>query len=250
MSGNPVTKSFAYPSGEVLAHKKRYNDAEVAHCQRFAGSPHVIQIRHIGRKGILYEFMNENNLDVLIRSGKLTATQKASIVQQLILAVHTVHQAGLVHRDIRPRNFLVNRNPDDTLTVKITGLDLATDAERPAHWQGYVPYQSPDRVKNLVQQRLGGQDNSLPAFKEDHWLLGVTIYELLRGKRPEFCKTVQDLISQNPPRGDVTESLDRQITQFCEALVPNSLDEIVRKLLTGKVENLPDLLRSPLLLGN
>ena len=112
-------------------------------------------------------------------------------------ALHAAHRKGLVHRDVKPGNILIDR--DDRAFLADFGLALheSSQSGRAGELAGTLVYMSPEQVRGEVH-RLDG--------RSDIWSLGVILYELLVGRRPSAGTTQQDLFDEiehrdpKPPR--------------------------------------------------
>ncbi len=241
-----VSKSFLYPSGEVLVHKVTVSRDERRNCSKFTGNPHIIQIRFVGIMGILYEYMNGGDL-ARFDTRQLSAAQRVAIYAQIIRGVAAIHEQGFVHRDLRPRNILVNTNPDGTHTVKICDFECMAEAQKPAPMQGHVRYRSP----SLLAREAHGVYDGLTSYDQDFWALGVTIYEIEHGVRPPFCDKIGSLCNKLLPENEMEsalEQLDNEIQVFCErSLADTAADMLVRKLLLNKVIDASTLLENSLM---
>lgn len=111
---------------------------------------------------------------ILERERILPATRVLHIVAQTAAALHAAHQAGLVHRDIKPGNLLIT--PDGG--VKITDFGIARLADQ-------VPLTATGQVMGTVQYLAPEQAGGKPASPAtDIYSLGIVAYEALAGKRP------------------------------------------------------------------
>ena len=111
---------------------------------------------------------------VLERERVLPADQVLDFVAQTALALHAAHQAGLVHRDIKPGNLLIT--PDGR--VKITDFGIARIADQ-------VPLTATGQVMGTVQYLSPEQASGHPASPStDIYSLGIVAYEALAGRRP------------------------------------------------------------------
>ncbi len=111
---------------------------------------------------------------ILERERVLAADQVLDIVAQTAMALHAAHQAGLVHRDIKPGNLLIT--PDGR--VKITDFGIARIADQ-------VPLTATGQVMGTVQYLSPEQASGHPASPStDVYSLGIVAYEALAGRRP------------------------------------------------------------------
>lgn len=111
---------------------------------------------------------------VLERERVLSTDQVLDIVAQTASALHAAHQAGLVHRDIKPGNLLIT--PDGR--VKITDFGIARIADQ-------VPLTATGQVMGTVQYLSPEQASGHPASPStDIYSLGIVAYEALAGHRP------------------------------------------------------------------
>ena len=124
---------------------------------------------------LVMEYVPGGTLKALIdREGPLPAEKAVSIAIQTVQALEAAHRRGMVHRDIKPYNILL----DGTGDVKVTDFGIARIATTPAMTEpgsivGTVHYISPE-------QALG--DSVGPA--SDLYSLGAVLYEMLTGQVP------------------------------------------------------------------
>ena len=128
-----------------------------------------------GSAYIVMELVPGEPLSTIIeREGKLPPNRVLGIVAQTAMALQAAHDAGLVHRDIKPGNLLIT--PDGR--VKITDFGIARIADQ-------VPLTATGQVMGTVQYLAPEQasgHNATP--KTDVYSLGIVAYECLNGKRP------------------------------------------------------------------
>jgi len=111
---------------------------------------------------------------ILERERVLPADQVLDFVAQTASALHAAHQAGLIHRDIKPGNLLIT--PDGR--VKITDFGIARIADQ-------VPLTATGQVMGTVQYLSPEQASGHPASPStDVYSLGIVAYEALAGRRP------------------------------------------------------------------
>lgn len=139
---------------------------------------HVVQVNDVGfDNGIYYmvmEYINGPSLKTLIeQKGGLSERQALEYAIQVCSALAAAHKKGIVHRDIKPQNILIN---SDGL-VKVTDFGIAksitSGEEHESQVIGSVYYISPEQAKG---ERIDG--------RSDIYSLGIVLYEMLTGTRP------------------------------------------------------------------
>lgn len=141
--------------------------------------PNIVDIFDVGEDGELHylvmEFIDGQTLKEFIRSnGPLTPAEALPIMEQLVSAISNAHDNGIVHRDIKPQNILMDHDGN----VKITDFGIAMALSATAHTKtnsvlGTVHYLSPEQAR-------GG----MATKKSDIYSVGIVFYELLTGNLP------------------------------------------------------------------
>ena len=141
-------------------------------------SEHIVQIYDMtdidGAPAIVMEFVEGKSLKDIISDGTHRSQDFARRVAVHVLrALSLAHARGIIHRDIKPGNILV----DDSGTIKVTDFGLAYVAQSPSVTRegtvlGTPAYMSPEQVR--------GDD--LDA-RTDFFALGATVIEVLTGER-------------------------------------------------------------------
>ncbi|MBU6309017.1 MAG: serine/threonine protein kinase [Planctomycetes bacterium] len=146
--------------------------------QQISG-PNIVQIKEWGTATtgdpfIVQEFVEGTLLHTLIAAKKqFTPAERIDLVRQAASAIASVHDAGFVHRDICPRNYILR--PDGRLILIDFGL---TVPDKPAFLQpgnrvGTPNYMAPE----VVRRRQA--DKRLDIFS-----FGITAYEICTGQSP------------------------------------------------------------------
>jgi tetratricopeptide (TPR) repeat protein len=152
--------------------------------------PHVVPIYELGDAGELPYFTMEwvagVDLGEKLRRTSVTPEAAARLTATLARTMHRVHTEGsLLHRDLKPRNILLQGPPDapiDACVPKVTDFGLAkpldADGEQSASTAllGTPSYMAPEQVEGKLAGRL------TPAV--DVWALGAVLYECLTGRPP------------------------------------------------------------------
>jgi len=152
----------------------------------------VVRTHDIGEVDGLYfitmEFVEGSSLkDLIVSRGRLPAPAVVSIGKQLCRALEVAHEAGVIHRDIKPQNMVVEA--DGTLKVMdfgIARLQTRSDGHTQAGMVVGTPeYMSPEQLRG---DELDG--------RSDIYSAGVVLYESLTGKLPLSADTPASLIGK------------------------------------------------------
>lgn len=139
-----------------------------------------------GEPFLVMEYVEGVLLSDVIEQGSLSLEEKISILIQLGNAVAHIHAAGIVHRDIRPSNVLIQEGN----AVKLLDLglarrvDVASNLTRVGEVVGNLGYASPE-------QRLTG---ATVAARSDIYSYGITAFELLTGREPFRGQYIEHVI--------------------------------------------------------
>ena len=148
-----------------------------------------------GQQYIVFEYIDGESLKQLVdRTGPLPARRAIELVLQVADALAFAHQAGLVHRDVKPQNILVTE--DGQAKVTDFGIARSLDVEHGVTQTGTVlgtsNYLSPEQARGQAVT---------PAT--DVYSLGVVVFELLTGEVPfpgeNFVAVAMKHINEPPP---------------------------------------------------
>ena len=164
-----------------------------------------------GSAYIVMELVPGEPLSAIIdREGRLPANRVLGIVAQTATSLQAAHDAGLVHRDIKPGNLLIT--PEGR--VKITDFGIARIADQ-------VPLTATGQVMGTVQYLAPEQASGHSATPStDIYSLGIVAYECLAGKRPFTGESQVAIamaqINDTPPElpADVSEPV-RNLVMSC-----------------------------------
>lgn len=214
----------------VFKRARNANDADLRARLKYEHSillrlaPHAVP--HVPRGAALYEQGGELGLvtedigaTALRQLLPLTASEVVSVAQAVCSALAGVHACGITHKDINPDNVVCNRQ---TQAVELIDFGIAaylaheTQAlESPSRMEGTVAYVSPEQT---------GRMNRSLDHRSDLYSLGVTLYELLTGRKPFDQADPADLIYAH------LTALPPHVCDLAPEL-PRALGEIVAKLL-------------------
>jgi eukaryotic-like serine/threonine-protein kinase len=185
---------------------------------RLAGGlshPNIVRIYDAGETdGALFIVMEYVRGRTLAEVGKLPADEALPLVLQACAGLQHAHEAGLIHRDVKPANLLLRE--DGVLKIADFGIARATEATRVTQLGtvlGTAAYLSPEQA--------AGQDVTPAA---DVYSLGAVLYELLTGRPPYEFESLADLAAKQSA-GVITPVCDLEPT------VPPTLEAAVMRCL-------------------
>ncbi len=185
---------------KVLTPRLAKNEEFVARFMREAQMasrlehPNIVRAVDVGRAGIYYyfamEFVRGRNLGDILKDGRMDQRRALEIARDVARALACAHEAGLVHRDVKPTNILVTADG----TVKLADLGLARETVRqnPAITQAGMALGTPFYIS--PEQVLGKGDLD---GRCDIYSLGATLYHLLTGTVPFMGKTGAEVMSMH-----------------------------------------------------
>src|SRR5437660_2751452 len=146
---------------------------------RLSGEPNTVTIfdvgEHDGRPYIVMEYLGGGSLDDVLRKGGAQQPRRAlAWLEQAALALDAAHRKGVVHRDVKPANLMLDRNGTvhgaDFGIASAAGMDSLTMTGTVLGTAGYL---SPEQAQG---------ERATPA--SDRYSLAVVAFELLSGRRP------------------------------------------------------------------
>lgn len=135
-------------------------------------------------KGIVMEFMCNGSVSDLIKQDKLDDNLKTKIICRVMYAIDYLHSNGIMHRDIKPQNTLVDHNMEaylsdfDSAREYVLRQKLTNDA-------GTFAYMSPEEAN--------AKDYS---FNTDLYSLGIFVFELTTGQNPYSGLSLKDALTK------------------------------------------------------
>lgn len=140
--------------------------------------PHIVPIHAVEERADLVFFVmtyvsGETLGQRLRRSGPLPVDQGARILQEVAWALGHAHARGIIHRDVKPDNVLLEQGSDRALVVDFGIGRLAAGSEHESELLGTPQYMSPE-------QATGMQADA----RSDIYALGATAYAVLTGRPP------------------------------------------------------------------
>jgi tRNA A-37 threonylcarbamoyl transferase component Bud32 len=154
--------------------------------------PHVIQIYTVKEtKQLVYfvmKFIEGRSLEsVILEKGKLPLEMAQVLLSQVASALAYAHRKGVVHRDVKPANIMIDEDGWAIVTdFGIAKVQEAQNLTATGTAIGTPHYMSPEQFHNKA---VTGQS--------DQYSLGVVAYEMLLGKKPFDGATYAEIITQH-----------------------------------------------------
>lgn len=189
------------------------------------GSPNIVdvfdfEVLNDGRLLMAMEFVSGRSLhDVKVSHGPLSTDRLIGLFRQVCKGLQAAHDAGLVHRDIKPDNIMVGDVAGRRDTVKIVDFGIATILGEASERHAGTPYyMAPEgmRAKTTIDGRY------------DIYSVGCVMYEMLAGKPPFVARSLERVLQMHmyepvPPLAD--ETIPRKLVEVIErCLAKNPAD--------------------------
>jgi len=180
--------------------------------------PNIVSIYEVseyrGRPFIAMAHIKGESLRDVVRAGKLSISESIELAMQICEGLNEAHHAGVVHRDIKPGNIIV----DSKGRARILDFGLATVSgedklTKTGSTLGTIGYMSPEQIS-------GGKVDK----RSDLFSVGVILYEMLTSRRPFTGDNDAAIIKA------ITDSTPEPIARF-KSGITEELQSIVTKAL-------------------
>jgi serine/threonine protein kinase len=173
-----LSPALASKGGTALERFKREGRIHLRH-------ENIVSIYEIGEANSIHylalEFVDGVDLhEYSVRKGPLSPDEALSLLIQAAKALDYLHHHQMVHRDVKPSNFLFSYR-DDEPVLKLTDMGLARDVNdtegrvtQAGNTVGTIDYMAPEQAR----------DSGLADIRSDIYALGCTFYHMLAGQPP------------------------------------------------------------------
>src|SRR5919199_4336880 len=210
---------------KILSERYAQDDAvrerftrEAMAAARLSGQRNTVTIydvgEHVGRPYIVMEYLGGGSLEHVLRKEGAQPPERAfRWLEQAGAALDAAHAEGVVHRDVKPANLMLDRSGNvhvaDFGIASAAGLDSLTITGTVLGTAGYL---SPEQATG---------NRATPA--SDRYGLAVVAYEVLTGKRPFHADS---------PTAEASAHVNAPVPSVCELSdLPCELDPVFRKAL-------------------
>ncbi|MHB9139901.1 MAG: serine/threonine-protein kinase, partial [Victivallaceae bacterium] len=213
---------YGNPSGKVQV-ERFLREAEVL---SKIEHPNVIKIFESGisQNGgipyILMEYVNGSNLTWWIKNNSLSIRKKTKILLKICSALQAIHKFGILHRDIKPGNIMLQ----DDMTIKLTDFGIAriidSNLTMTSEVIGSPAYMAPESFT----------DSHCTDQRSEIFSAGVLAYELFTGKKPFSGSNIQEMVQSI--KNDKPEDPQDMVPDL-----PVELQYLIGKMLCKKPED-------------
>jgi len=200
--------------------------------------PQVVRTFDFGRTDdgtpyLTMEYVPGTGLREAMGSGTMTMEDALEVMRQILMALEVAHKRCVIHRDLKPGNIILSRDPEGHLLVKILDFGFAkvlADRHDGFHHTvkvtrdriilGTPHYMSPEQAKGAMD--LDG--------RTDLYSLGVMLYMMMTGVPPFNSEVPMEIIQMHLTQPPKTPS------SLCPT-IPQEMDRIILKLLEKKPED-------------
>lgn len=177
--GRVVALKFIHTEDPAMAQRFQ----QEARAQASIDHPLICKVFEVGEVGgkayIAMQYVAGQSLEQA--APQLSLAQKVQVVRDVAEALHEAHRQGVVHRDVKPANIMIEVGPDGRLRPIVMDFGIAhetgvnTGLTEAGAVLGTPAYMAPEQARGDVSQI---------SRSTDVYSLGATLYELLTGKPP------------------------------------------------------------------
>jgi len=179
--------------------------------------PNIVTVYEVGESGgqhfFSMQYVEGDSLSGLLADGPLDHRQAARYLEPVARAVHHAHIHGILHRDLKPQNILVDGESDVPLVADF-GLAKLLERDQGLTMQGQAvgtpQYMSPEQSRDAARVTTAS----------DVYSLGATLYHLLTGRPPFHTPTLLETLRQIQEEDPVSprrlnSAIDRDLETIC-----------------------------------
>ncbi|NIP86735.1 MAG: protein kinase, partial [Planctomycetales bacterium] len=205
----------ALPRGSQSSILERFRN-EVQAAARL-DHDHIVTIYEVGEVGgdqyYAMRYVRGSSLGEIVGQGPIAARRAVRYLEGVAQALQVAHQEGVLHRDLKPQNILIDEKTDRALVTDFGLAKLQEAGEeltRAGDVVGTPSYMAPEQARDAARVTAAA----------DIYGLGATLYQLLTG-RPPFqaatpVETLRQVMDEEPaPPSQLNPAIDRDVETIC-----------------------------------
>jgi len=176
----------------------------------------------------------------IARSGRIDVDEALDIARQIAEALEAAHDAGIIHRDVKPANVLLTGKggvkvldfgiaKSTTVEANAALTEQATSLTVDGTLMGTPPYMAPEQIRGEEADK-----------RADIWAFGCVVYEMLTGKGAFARETVADklaaIIERNPDYDTLPPDVPPSIRQLVRRCLEKDQRERLRDIGDARIE--------------
>jgi len=211
-TGNKYAAKILKPDSKHDTLKRILRESEVM--VLLSNKPNILEFIALGhidvRPIVVSEFADEGSLYAKAQRGDLTFGQAIAYLRDAANGLVSMHDIGLIHRDIKPKNILIVGDE-----AKLSDFDLTASIDDDLYISiedgisGTVNYISPEQINGVNID-----------FKSDVYSLGVTAYNIFAGRLPFIGEAVSEVIEKHLKEEPISPSTFNKY-------IPSKLEELI-----------------------
>ncbi|ANZ76285.1 BA75_03742T0 [Komagataella pastoris] len=191
------------------------------------------------RLWIIMDYCAGGALRSLLKTGPIEERYCAVIMRELLVALHYVHKAGVIHRDLKAANILITKEGNIQLCDFGVAAQLTSTSVKRTTMAGTPYWMAPEVIME------GASYNA----KVDVWSLGITAYEISTGNPPysdkDAMRAMQLITKSKPPRleGRQHSGVLKEFVALCLDENPEerpTVEELLSCKLVKSSKNVPN----------
>lgn len=216
--------NYEFPSPRDI--NQFYNEYDILSKVQLKGSRNVVQKQREKNRHLLHlEWIDGISLKEAFAERRPAIEQFLQVAIGLCNALSEIHLKKIIHKDISPRNILVN-----PVNQQVTLIDFGISSTfnlkqqyiaNPDMMEGTLAYNSPEQT---------GRMNRVVDYRTDLYSMGVTLYELLTGSLPFAARDALELVHAH------IAQVPRMVNEV-NRNIPEQVGRIISKLLAKNAED-------------
>jgi serine/threonine protein kinase/WD40 repeat protein len=148
--------------------------------------PHIVPLFDYWREPdsayLVMRLIRGGSLTSLLKQGAWSLERTLALIDQIASALHVAHRAGVIHRDIKPDNILIDQDDNAYLTDFGIAQIMGKSSEE-KEFSGSIGYIAPEQL-------VGGH----PLPQSDIYALAIVVYEMLKGEHPYVGSSISQMM--------------------------------------------------------